>query len=59
MPFMSINDPEFWKSCPKELEVIQKSMDGTGGGVAYFVMGAALVERSGTSRRVCELRPES
>ena len=39
MPFMSIDDPEFWKNCPKGLEIIPKSMEGTGGGVAYFVMG--------------------
>ena len=39
MPFMSINDPQFWKNCPKGLELISKSMEGTGGGVAYFVMG--------------------
>jgi anti-sigma factor ChrR (cupin superfamily) len=39
MPFMSIADPEFWKNCPKGLELIPKSMEGTGGGVAYFVMG--------------------
>ncbi len=39
MPFMSITDPEFWKICPKELELIPQSMEGTGGGVAYFVMG--------------------
>ncbi len=39
MPFMSINDPEFWKICPQGLELIPKSMEGTGGGVAYFVMG--------------------
>lgn len=39
MPFLSINDSDFWTRCPKELELIQKSMDGTGGGVAYFVMG--------------------
>ena len=39
MPFMSIDDPEFWKNCPKGLELISKSMEGTGGGVAYFVMG--------------------
>ena len=39
MPFMSIDDPEFWKNCPQGLELISKSMEGTGGGVAYFVMG--------------------
>jgi hypothetical protein len=39
MPFMSIDDPEFWKNCPKGLELIPKSMEGPGGGVAYFVMG--------------------
>lgn len=39
MPFMSIDDPEFWKNCPRELERIARSMEGTGGGVAYFVMG--------------------
>jgi anti-sigma factor ChrR (cupin superfamily) len=39
MPFMSIDDPEFWKNCPQSLELISKSMEGTGGGVAYFVMG--------------------
>jgi anti-sigma factor ChrR (cupin superfamily) len=39
MPFMSIDDAEFWKNCPKGLELIPKSMEGTGGGVAYFVMG--------------------
>jgi hypothetical protein len=41
MPFMSIDDTEFWKNCPPELEPISKSMEGTGGGVAYFVMGEA------------------
>ena len=39
MPFTSIDDPEFWKNCPKGLELISKSMEGTGSGVAYFVMG--------------------
>jgi hypothetical protein len=39
MRFMSIDDPEFWKNCPQGLELIPKSMEGTGGGVAYFVMG--------------------
>lgn len=39
MPFMSIDDPEFWKNCPKGLELIHQSMQGAGGGVAYFVMG--------------------
>jgi hypothetical protein len=39
MAFMSIDEPEFWKNCPKGLELIAKSMEGTGGGVAYFVMG--------------------
>ena len=39
MAFMSINDPEFWGNCPQGLELIHKSMEGTGGGVAYFVMG--------------------
>jgi hypothetical protein len=39
MAFMSINDPAFWKNCPQGLELIAKSMEGTGGGVAYFVMG--------------------
>ena len=39
MPFMSIDDPEFWKNCPQGLELIPKSMEGTGGGVSYFVMG--------------------
>jgi hypothetical protein len=41
MPFMSIADVEFWKNCPPGLELIPKSMEGTGGGVAYFVMGKA------------------
>jgi hypothetical protein len=39
MPFLSIKDSDFWTHCPQELELIQKSMDGTGGGVPYFVMG--------------------
>ena len=39
MPFMSISDPEFWKNCPQGLELIAQSMEGTGGGVAYFVLG--------------------
>jgi anti-sigma factor ChrR (cupin superfamily) len=39
MAFMSIEEPEFWKNCPKGLELIAKSMEGTGGVVAYFVMG--------------------
>ncbi len=39
MTFMSIDDPEFWKNCPKELESIARGMEGAGGGVAYFVMG--------------------
>jgi hypothetical protein len=29
MPFMSIDDLEFWKNCPKGLELIPKSMEGT------------------------------
>ena len=41
MAFMSINDPEFWKNCPPELDLISKSMaNAEGGGVAYFLMGA-------------------
>ncbi len=39
MPFMSITDPDFWKNIPQGLELIQTSMEGTGGDVAYFVMG--------------------
>jgi len=40
MAFMSISDPEFWKHCPPELNLIAKSMANVeGGGVAYFLMG--------------------
>lgn len=52
MPFMSINDPEFWKTCPQGLELIPRSMEGTGGGVAYFVMG----ERKDDAPTVVALR---
>lgn len=38
MAYLSINDPDFWDSCPENLRIVQAARPA--GTLAYFLMGA-------------------